>query len=73
MEQAYRVIIKGQEFFFKEKKTAIALIKFLEIGFQFNDDIKIEILEIMNHDESYESITIALKQLREEEDKSKLN
>jgi hypothetical protein len=50
MEQAYRVIIKGQEFFFK-----------------------IEILEIMNHDESYESITIALKQLREEEDKSKLN
>jgi len=73
MEQAYRVIIKGQEFFFKEKKTAIALIKFLEIGFQFNDDIKIEILEIMNHDESYESITIALKQLREEEDKTKLN
>ena len=73
MEQAYRVIIKGQEFFFKEKKTAIALIKFLEIGFQFNDDIKIEILDIMNHDESYESITIALKQLREEEDKSKLN
>jgi hypothetical protein len=73
MEHAYRVIIKGQEFFFKEKKTAIALIKFLEIGFQFNDDIKIEILEIMNHDESYQSITIALKQLREEEDKSKLN
>ena len=73
MEHAYRVIIKGQEFFFKEKKTAIALIKFLEIGFQFNDDIKIEILEIMNHDESYESITIALKQLREEEDKTKLN
>jgi len=56
MEHAYRVIIKGQEFFFKEKKTAIALINFLEIGFQFNDDIKIEILEIMNHDE-------ALKQL----------
>jgi hypothetical protein len=73
MEQAYRVIIKGQEFFFKEKKTAIALIKFLEIGFQFNDDIKIEILDIMNHDESFQSINIALKQLREEEDKSKLN
>jgi hypothetical protein len=73
MEQAYRVIIKGQEFFFKEKKTAFALIKFLEIGFQFNDDIKIEILDIMNHDESFQSITIALKQLREEEDKTKLN
>ena len=74
MEHAYRIKIQGEEFFFKDEKSAIAFTTFLNIGFQVNPkDIVFDRIEIMSHSESYHHLVEALKRLKEEDDKTKLN
>lgn len=74
MEHAYRIKIQGEEFFFKDEKSAIAFTTFLNIGFQVNPfEIVFDKIEIMSHTESYEHLVQALKRIEEEDKKTKLN